>query len=355
MRKIRWRLTFTILAIVIVSSVLGILANAVIRSHIISEPQVERVILFGLAFRDLFILFLTLAGTILLIFIISRRTSSPIIELDNAMKEIAKGNYDVEVNINRKTEEYTSLQQNFNLMAQELRSNEYLRKDFMANVSHELKTPISIISGYAKLLSDPELDDKTKAECAEYISVESQRLATMTGNMLRISRLDTQKIAAKLDLFSLDEQLRRTVLLLEPRWNEKNIEFDISLPMLDYIGDEELLSHVWYNLLDNAIKFTPNDGTISISASTFQDYVRVEIKDSGNGMTTETLNKIFDQFFRGENSDKTQGSGLGLPLSKRICELHGGKISVNSQLGKGSTFTVLLPQRDELISSEHSL
>lgn len=344
MKKIRWRLTFTILAIVIVSSVLGILANAVIRSHLISEPEVEKVILFGLAFRDLIILFLTLAGTVLLIFIISRRTSSPIIELDNAMKEIAKGNYNVEVKINRKAEEYTSLQQNFNLMAQELRSNEYLRKDFIANVSHELKTPISIINGYAKLLSNPDLDETTKAECAEYISVESQRLATMTGNMLRISRLDTQKITAQFEIFSLDEQLRRTVLLLEPRWNEKNIEFDISLPIIDYTGDEELLSHVWYNLLDNAIKFTSPNKAISVYASDEDSFIRVEIKDCGNGMNSETCEKIFDQFYRGENTDKTQGSGLGLPLAKRICELHGGKISVESEVGKGSSFTVLLPK-----------
>ena len=351
MKKIRWRLTFTILAIVIVSSILGILANAIIRTHVISEPQVERAILFGLAFRDIFILFLTLVGTILLIFIISRRTSSPIIELDNAMKEIAKGNFDVDVKINRKAEEYTSLQQNFNIMAQELRSNEYLRKNFMANVSHELKTPISIINGYAKLLTDPDLDDKTKAECAEYIAAESQRLATMTGNMLKISRLDTQKIAPKFDTFSLDEQLRRTVLLLEPNWSSKELELDISLPTIDYAGDEELLSHVWYNLLDNAIKFTPTGGNISIYANLTSNCACIEIKDTGNGIPPENKEKIFDQFFRGENSDKAQGSGLGLPLAKRILELHGGNISVESDLGKGCTFSVTLPYNEH--SSDH--
>ena len=353
MKKLRWRLTFTILAIVIASSLIGIFANAIIRSHMISEPEVERVILFGLAFRDFFILFLTIAGTILLIFIISRRTSSPVVELDNAMKEIAKGNFDVEVKINRKAQEYTSLQQNFNLMAQELRSNEYLRKNYMSNVSHELKTPISIINGYAKLLCDPELDEKTRLECAEYISVESQRLATMTGNMLKISRLDTQKITPQFSMFSLDEQLRRTVLLLEPRWSEKEIELDITLPALDYIGDEELLSHVWYNLLDNAVKFSPAGGTITLTANALPDYYSVAVADSGNGMSPETAEKIFEQFYRGENSGKTQGSGLGLPLAKRICELHGGKISVRSEEGKGSVFTVLLPVRQAEENAKH--
>lgn len=343
MKKLRWRLTFTILVIVVCSSLCGILYSLLMRSHFIPAPEVEKVIRFGMAFRDFFILLLTIAGMIVLTFIISRRTSTPVVELDNAMKEIAKGNYDVEVKINRNTEEYTSLQQNFNIMAKELRSNEYLRKSFMANVSHELKTPISIINGYAELLCDPSLDEHTRAECAEYISRESKRLATMTGNMLKISRLDTQGISTKFSYFSLDEQLRRTVLLLEPKWSSKDLDMDISLDTLDFFGDEELLSHVWSNLLDNAIKFTPNGGRISLSAEQDGELIRVSVCDNGTGMTPETVENVFVQFYRGENSDRSQGSGLGLPLSKRICELHGGRICVSSEPGSGSCFTVFLP------------
>ncbi len=343
MKKLRWRLTFTILAIVICSSLFGILANVIVRHHLIPQPEVEKALLFGLAFRDLFVLFITISGVILLAFIIAFRTGSPVVELDNAMKEIAKGNYGVELHIHRKTTEYTSLEQNFNTMARELRSNEYLRKSFMANVSHELKTPISIINGYARLLCDPELDESTRIECAGYIAEESARLATMTGNMLKISRLDSQGTPAKFEEFSLDEQLRRTVLLLEPRWSEKNIDIEIDLDTLDFVGDEELLSHVWYNILDNAIKFTPEGGNVSLCAQKNADAVLVKISDSGRGMAPETVQNIFDQFYRGESSDKSQGSGLGLPLSKRICELHGGKITVESSLGKGSVFTVTLP------------
>ncbi|MBR4941473.1 MAG: HAMP domain-containing histidine kinase [Clostridia bacterium] len=343
MRKLRWRLTFTILAIVICSSFLGVLANAMIRSHRLFDPELEKVILSGLAFRDLIILFITISGTILLTFIISRRTSSPVIELDQAMKEIAKVNYDVEVKINRRTEEYTSLQQNFNIMARELKSNEYLQKSFMANVSHELKTPISIINGYSKLLCDPDLDTQTRLECAEYISRETERLATMTGNMLKISRLDAQGIPNKYDVFSLDEQLRRTILQLEPRWTAKDIFIDLSLPQIFFCGDEELLAHVWYNLTDNAIKFSPAGSTVSLSLDCTEEFIRVVVSDNGIGMSPEVTEHIFDQFYRGENSDKDQGSGLGLPLTKRICEFHGGKITVSSEPGKGSVFTVLLP------------
>ena len=343
MRKLRWKLTFTILGIVICSSLLGILGTVMLRTHFIPDPEMERVIMFGIAFRDIFILLLTIAGVIVLTFIISRRTSSPVVDLYNAMKEIARGNYDVEVKIKRNTEEYASLQQNFNSMARELKSNEYLRKSFMANVSHELKTPISIINGYAKLLCDPDLDEQTRLECAEYISRESERLATMTGNMLKISRLDTQGISAKFTAFSLDEQLRRTVLLLEPRWSSKNIELDVMLDSINYVGDEELMSHVWYNILDNAVKFTPDGGTVTLRAIATPEYIHVAISDNGPGMSPETAENAFAQFYRGENSDRSQGSGLGLPLSKRICELHGGRITVNSAPGKGSCFTVILP------------
>ncbi len=343
MKKLRWRLTMLILCIVICSSLLGLCAPLLARSGVIQRPDTEKFLLFGLAFRDFIVLILTLSGAILLILLISRRTATPIMELEKAMKEVASGNYDVKVKINRKTEEYTSLQQSFNTMALELKSNEYLRKSFMANVSHELKTPISIINGYAKLLSEPDLDEESRMEYASYIAKESSRLATMTGNMLKISRLDTQGIAAKFEKFSLDEQLRRAVLLLEPRWSAKEIELSVSLEPAEYAGDEELLSHVWYNLLDNAVKFTPQGGKISLSSSRSDGYIRVAVSDSGIGMDGDTASKAFMQFYRGANSGSDQGSGLGLPLAKRICELHRGTITLDSAPGKGSTFTVLLP------------
>ena len=220
-----------------------------------------------------------------------------------------------------RVEEFGELERNFNLMTAELRSNEYLRKDFISSVSHQLKTPLSILNGYAQLLAEGGLSETEEREYSQYIAQESDRLV---GLMLRLSRIDHREIQRKAEIFPLGEQLRRAVLQLEPRWTEAGLSVSADIPDLDYVGDSELLYQVWVNLLENAVKFTPPGGRIGICLAAAADTVTVTVWDTDR---------------------RADGCGLGLTLCKRIVEQHGGTISAESRPGKGSRFSVALPAK----------
>ena len=348
MRRLRRRLTFLIYLAVIVSSLLTLLLTVLTRNDVIFQRDAEaiRVMLFGFAAKDVVLLLVCVTAVVLTIRLTSRSTTDPVTDLTHAAREIASGNFDVTVGTRGKyISEFSDLQQSFNLMARELRSNEYLRKDFIANVSHELKTPLSIIAGYARLLEDGNLTPAEQSEYVRFIATEAERLTDMTGNMLRLSRIDNHQITPQQACFPLGEQLRQVILQLEPRWNAAELELDIHIPDLDYTGDAELLGQAWYNLLDNAIKFTPNRGQIAVSLAEGETHVTVTVADSGIGMDKETAARVFEQFYQGDTSRRREGSGLGLPLTRRIVELHGGSISVESTPGEGSAFTVTLPKK----------
>jgi signal transduction histidine kinase len=343
MYSIRGRLTIFFLLLILCASALGVAAPLLLRNGILPHRPDARIVVFGYTVLDLVILLLALAAIVLLILLMSRITANPVLELDRAMKEVARGNFDVRVTIRRRTTEYASLQQSFNAMTAELKSNEYLRRDFLSNVSHEFKTPLSVINGYARLLTEPELDDAARAEYASYIAAESARLSHMTENMLRISRLDAKKSRPVPAPFALDEQLRRTVLLWDGRIEEKKLGLEMDVPPLSLTADKDLLFHVWSNLIDNAVKFTPAGGRVRISASEDGGAVTVTVADSGVGMDDQTRQNAFYQFYRGTNAAAGDGSGLGLPLAKRIVELHGGSIRVLPE-AQGNAFTVVLPK-----------
>jgi signal transduction histidine kinase len=232
-------------------------------------------------------------------------------------------------------------------MAKELQSNEYLKKDFISNVSHEFKTPLSVIRGYAKLLSEDDIEGVQRKEYATLILKESERLSDLASNILRLSKIDNQELVVKRSKFLLDEQIRQAVLLLEPKWKKKDVRFDIGLDKTFYEGDEELLSQVWVNLLDNAIKFIHENGKIDIEMLHMPGAVCVKISDNGIGMDAYTRERIFEHFFQGDFSHSKEGNGLGLSIVRRIVELHGGKIEVQSEPGKGSVFEVWLPAQKE--------
>lgn len=348
MRKIRARLTVIVLLAVIGTAALSLTLSFLVRNGVILQrDDVMRRMIFGFPLRDVILLVLGIAAALTLVLTASRRTVNPVVELNRATKEIASGNFDITVNIRDNIEEFGELEQNFNRMAAELKSNEYLRKDFISNVSHQLRTPLSIVRGYAELLAEGGLSEEEQREYARYIADEAARLTALTGDMLRLSRMDNHALKPKRERFRLDEQLRQVILRYEKSCREKNIDMPLSLESVDFEGDEELLSQVWDNLLNNAVKFTPAGGRIAVTLRQQNGGIEVIVADSGCGMSEETKQRLFEQFYRGDASRRSEGNGLGLPLAKRVVELHGGSIRAESSAGKGSTFTVTLPRERE--------
>ena len=280
----------------------------------------------------------------LFVFLSTRRMLRPISRLTEATRKVAEGDFTVRLKMNRQ-DELGQLMDHFNHMAQELQSIEYLQKDFISNVSHEFKTPIASIQGFATLLKSPETTEEERQEYTSIIIKESQRLSRLSQNLLRLSKLEYQQRLTSDESFSLDEQLRQTVLLLEPEWAPKEIKWDVNLENTVIHGDAELMQQVWINLLGNAIKFSPQGGEIALSLY-LSDVVKVRIKDQGTGMDEATQARIFERFYQGDTSHAHEGNGLGLPLAKRIIDLHGGVLRVKSSPGMGSTFTVELKRAD---------
>lgn len=283
--------------------------------------------------------------------IFNRNITQPLRKLTKLTKEIENGNYDVDVsgvtNIFTAKTDIGMLADAFKDMTQELSSTEIFRKDFIHNFSHEFKTPIISISGFARQLYKGNLSKEQQSEFAKIIMDESNHLANMSSNVLLLSKLETQEIITDKEKFSLDEQLRTCMLLFEEQWSSKNIAIDMEeLEEIEYYQNQELLSHVWMNLLGNAVKFTPEYGTISVKCSRANDSIYVNITDNGIGMDNDTATHIFEKFYQGDSSHATSGNGLGLSLVKRIITMMGGRISVTSAIEKGSTFIVSLPITD---------
>lgn len=267
----------------------------------------------------------------------------PIKSLSEATKRIAQGNFSVRIPEKRQ-DEIGQLIVSFNAMAKELQSIEMLRSDFVSAISHEFKTPLTSIRGYAQLLRESETDE-TKKEYAGIIVEETERLSHLASNILLLTRLEQDGTALTSECFRLDEQLRRVVLLLESAWQEKGLKLQIELPEVHYAGNEHLLHQVWMNLLDNAIKFSPHGGQVSISLQGQAGAVECEIKDAGEGIPQTLHGKVFEKFFKADQSRTGKGNGLGLSIVKRIVAMHGGEVFLTSETGQGTTVTVLLPHQ----------
>ena len=256
---------------------------------------------------------------------------------------MAKGDFSVRLDERIRAVELRTMAQNFNLMTQELANMEIFRSDFISNVSHEFKTPLSTIEGYATLMQTSKLSEEKRKLFAEKILSNTKRLSTLTGNILLLSRLENQEINTGTLRFSLDEQLRECLLLFEPEWTQKNLELDIQLEELEYEGNPNLLFQVWQNLIGNAVKFSCQNGCLRILLRRQDGMICVYVVDNGIGMNEETQRRIFEKFYQGDLSHAAEGNGLGLALAKRIIELHGGEIAVSSKEGRGTTMTVFLP------------
>ncbi|MCB8816162.1 HAMP domain-containing sensor histidine kinase [Desulfosporosinus shakirovi] len=280
-----------------------------------------------------------------LLFFAIRKISDPIIWISNATKEVAKGDFSIKMDY-RSNDEIGVLTQNFNLMTTELGNMEYLRKDFISSVSHEIKTPIASIQGFAEMLQDKELSEENFQAYTNIIIDETKRLSHLSSNMLRLSKLDHQFIPESTKQFSLDEQIRRTIVLLEEKWSKKNLELDIDLEKIVYTGDEALIQQIWLNLIENAIKFSAESGTVFIQARKISNKVIAEIKDQGIGISKIDQGRIFEKFFQADESHSKEGSGLGLAIVKKIVEIYDGEIDFTSEIGQGTTFVVKLPFRN---------
>lgn len=280
--------------------------------------------------------------TIALMQNISRKIVNPIKKITDATKKVASGDFTIELETKR-DDEIGELTHNFNKMVKELNSIECLQKDFINNVSHEIKTPISSIQGFAKLLEADDLSKEERKESAEIIKEESDRLLYLSTNILKLAKLENQERIMNKTKFNIAEQIRRTISVLEPKWKEKNIKFNVSLKEQEFLGEKDLMYQVWMNIIENSIKFSKQDGQIDVKMKTNQDSIIVEIKDYGIGMEEEEAKKIFDRFYQIDKSHTKPGAGLGMTIAKRIVELSGGKIEVTSKLNESTTFIVTLP------------
>lgn len=262
-----------------------------------------------------------------------------------ATERIAEGDFTTHLDIvhdYKKYDQYDLIMENLNKMAMELQKNEVLKTDFISNVSHEIKTPLAVIQNYAMLLQDETLDAQTRKDYTQTLINATRRITDLITNILKLNKLENQQIQQKAEVFSLTESLANCIVEFEIPMESKNISLDCDLEDVTVFSTPSLLEIVWTNLLSNAIKFTPQDGNISVSLKQLGNNVQVTVSDDGCGMSSEVGAKIFDKFYQGDTSHATQGNGLGLALVKRVIDILGGEISVSSEVGKGSTFTILL-------------
>ncbi len=273
----------------------------------------------------------------------------PVKKILDATEKITNGDFSVRIDRDfafYKNDEFGIIIDNLNKMAEELEGIETLRTDFISNVSHELKTPLASMQNYATFLNSPDLTDEKRFEYSRAIMVSTKRLSSLVTNILKLNKLENQQIFPEFKKYDLGEQICECLLNFETVWEQKNIEIETNIQENIMIhSDTELLSLVWNNLLSNAFKFTNNGGKVSVSLTANDNFVFVSISDTGCGITKEMGEHIFDKFYQGETSHSTHGNGLGLALVKRVIDIVKGEITVQSEIGVGSTFNVKMRRR----------
>ena len=290
---------------------------------------------------------LELVGTCLLVGILvtsqlSKYFFNPIKKLRGAMDKVADGDFSVRLEEKSTSKEILEIYTGFNLMAHELSSTEILQTDFVSNVSHEFKTPINAIEGYSTLLQDSDNLSEGQREYVDKILLNTGRLSSLVGSILLLSKLENQQIPSHQVEYRLDEQIRQSIVALEPAWERKDIEFDVELDRVSYLGNEPMMRHVWDNLISNAVKFSPNGGTVKIHLVKKLKKLIFTVEDQGPGLSEEAQKHIFDKFYQADASHKQEGNGLGLALVKRILTIEKGQITAENCRSGGCRFTVTL-------------
>lgn len=262
-------------------------------------------------------------------------------DLANGLEAAASGDYYAKLDPN-KSAIFAVAYNNFNKLEEELKKSNTLQDEFVNNYSHEFKTPITSIKGFAELLLEEEIDEETKKTYLKIIVEESEKLTYLANSSIILTKLNSQGIIPNKKHFSLDEQIRRCVIILEPECSKKHINLTCNLEAVTYFGSEEIMEHLWMNLINNAIKYTPDGGNISVNLRMYSETIKFSVIDTGIGMNIEEIKQIFNKFYQADKSKTTKGLGLGLTIVSRILELVEGKIKVESEPNKGSTFTVTL-------------
>ena len=274
--------------------------------------------------------------------VVYRRRARELSALSKAIAQVAGGDYSTKIPI-EKGSALKPVYEDFNKMCAELDSVQLLRNDFINSYSHEFRTPIASINGFASLLLEKELKPQEQRKYLEIIVDESARLSKLASNTILLSRLSSQQIVTDTEEYDLSEQLRQCSIILSPKWMEKKLEFSGEFPSLNYRGNKEMMQHLWLNLIDNAIKYTPQAGEISLSLEKKGDMAVVTVSDSGPGIDEEDRKHLFEPYYQAEGTHASQGLGLGLAIARRIVELCRGQIRVESEPGLGSRFIVSLP------------
>ena len=333
------------------------LFSVILAAGLMAAAAYGFLVLFGFLANPIFRLMAL--PMLLMVFILTlaagmgRSKLRPMNDLVHAMQAVSRGDFSVRVEAEDVPGDIGELVSSFNDMATELGGLELFRKDFINNFSHEFKTPIVSIRGFAKQLERDDLTEEQRREYLDIIVSESDRLANMASNVLLLSKLESQTIVTDRALYRLDEQLRRCILLLEKQWTEKALDLDLDLDEVEYRGNEEMMNHIWVNLLGNAIKFSPQGAPLAVRLRREGDWAVAVVRDSGAGMDEATQKRIFEKFYQGDRAHAIEGNGLGLSLVKRIVDLCGGTVEVQSAPGSGSAFTVRLPLEREQGDRHH--
>ena len=330
--SVAWYISFIVIAeLAVVLSVSSGVSYLLTRISVLASiPRTLWVVIIGI-----------IIGTPISIFV-NHSLLSPIRKLSDAMNMVGKGKFDIQISTRAPFSDIADIYRNFNLMTRELAATEILKTDFVSNVSHEIKTPITAIEGYAMLLQGNENLSDEENEYVEKILASSKRLSELVGNVLLLSKIDNQAIETKSERYRLDEQIRQSILLLESEWVEKEIELDVELDSVEYEGNRAMMIHVWNNLIGNAIKFTPKGSAVRIRLFRDNNGIVFTVEDEGGGISDEAKNHIFDKFYQADSSHKQQGNGLGLALVKRILGIANATISCENLEGCGCRFTVVI-------------
>lgn len=307
----------------------------------ISLPSLSRIIVDTALF--------SLGIGFILAFYAGRLPLVPINRVINALNELADGNYSARLKFRgpiAKTPTIVELSESFNRMAEELEHTEMLQSDFVNNFSHEFKTPIVSIAGFAKLLKTEDLTDEQRREYVEIIEEESLRLSQMATNVLNLTKIENQTILTNVTEFNLSEQIRNCVLLLEDKWDKKQLELDLDFDEYTVQANEELLKQVWINLVDNAVKFANEYGTLSIKITDYGQVYSIEVKNTGSTIPRESRDKIFNKFYQVDESHASFGNGIGLAIVKKIVEMHRGEVFVTCT-DDSTALTVELPKTQQ--------
>ena len=347
-KKGRIALTILVTACVVLTMLIAVGAAFFIASHFFMYDMIPGAIPNTSKNNEalIFMMIITMVVGVVLAAFLTRNLLIYVNRIINRMNRLASGDYSARLSYGKPIclhPTVIEIVSSFNRMAEELEKTENLRMDFINNLSHEFKTPIVSIAGFAKMLKKENLTEGQRKEYLDIIEEEARRLADMATNVLKMTKVENQTILTDVIKFNLAEQIRSSILLLEEKWVEKNLEFDLELEEYEIEANEELLKEVWINLVDNAIKFSPENGEVGIRIDEKKEKYFISVSNKGEEIGEENLKKLFQKFYQADESHSMEGNGIGLAIVKRVVELHKGIVKV--ECGDGRVmFTVILPK-----------